>query len=192
MKKRTYDEGVQRGLAIAEEHKRYNGWTNYETWCVALWFGNDAPEQSFWEEQARDAWESSETEATFTRAERAILTLADSMKEHVEEYAGPVTEKATMLSDLMSAALSEVNWYEIAQHYVQDGIDNGDFTFEEDSDGYDALMERPDHVLAAVAEHLKPSEWRREPYRAALRDIFAARHALQNTDEGSGANVQKN
>ena len=33
----------------------YNGWTNYETWCVALWIDNEEPTQRYWHEQAQQA-----------------------------------------------------------------------------------------------------------------------------------------
>ena len=34
------------------EEKRYNGWTNYETWAVNLWIDNDQGSYTYWREQA--------------------------------------------------------------------------------------------------------------------------------------------
>jgi hypothetical protein len=89
--------------------KTYNGWTNYETWCVNLWIGNDQGS----EEQARE------------------LTL-DAVKRHgkddapwhlADEFKGWITDEApdlgaTLYADLLGAALSEVDWVEIAEGYL--------------------------------------------------------------------------
>lgn len=34
------------------ETKGYNGWTNYETWCVSLWLDNDSGSYDHWRERA--------------------------------------------------------------------------------------------------------------------------------------------
>ncbi len=33
-----------------DNEKRYNGWTNYETWVTALWLDNDRATQCYWRE----------------------------------------------------------------------------------------------------------------------------------------------
>lgn len=100
------------------EDKKYNGWTNYETWNVALWLGNDSGSQERCEELTQAAWNDAEADKTFTREERATLDLADALKAEIEEFAPDLG--ASMFSDLLSAALGEVNWYEIAEHYIAD------------------------------------------------------------------------
>lgn len=92
---------------------RYNGWTNYETWNVALWMDNDDSE--YWNEQAQGVWDESEKDTTFSREERAALDLAETIKSAYEENTPTVTGP---YADLLNAALSEVNWYEIAQHFI--------------------------------------------------------------------------
>ena len=99
------------------ETKSYNGWTNYETWNVALWFNNDSNE--YWPERAEALWNDAEATANFTREERATFALADQMKGQVEEGTPTVTG---LYADLLNASLSEVNWLEIASHFI-DNVD---------------------------------------------------------------------
>lgn len=81
----------------------YNGWTNYETWNVALWIDNNG-----WDEEVREMVGGLDE----YRAGKAI-------QEYIEEM-NPLADEASMFSDMLSAALSEVNWQEIAEHYVEE------------------------------------------------------------------------
>ena len=76
----------------------YNGWTNYETWNVALWINN---EPTTYEERYRLA-----------RHARNAGELADTLKAWVHDMAPDLG--ASMFSDLLNAALGVVNWDEIA------------------------------------------------------------------------------
>lgn len=101
--------------------KTYNGWTNYETWLVKLWMDNEEGSDSFWREQANAAFKQAEADGTFTQAENAAFALADVLKELHEsaaEAAGVPTNG--FVADLFNAALSEVNWHEIATSLLED------------------------------------------------------------------------
>ena len=106
--------------------QEYNGWTNYETWAVNLWMSNDQGSDEFYCETAQEVYNDSEQETRsdgsilFTREERATLTLADRLKDEHEERQSELTGVSGVFSDLLGAALSEVNWYEIAEHYISD------------------------------------------------------------------------
>lgn len=89
---------------MSNERKSYNGWSNYETWNVALWLDN---EQGTYDE-ARD----------MARHARGVGALADSLKSWIHDMAPDLG--ASMFSDLLTAALGEVDWYEIAEHYYKD------------------------------------------------------------------------
>lgn len=85
--------------------KEYNGWTNYETWNVKLWLDNDCDSY----ELARDLVRQAGNDA---------YRVSKALQEMVEEQQPDLG--ASMFADLLSAALHEVNWYEIAEHYLAD------------------------------------------------------------------------
>jgi hypothetical protein len=113
--------------------KTYNGWQNYETWNVALWLGNDEYTQRHCEYMAQEAYDNAEADKIFTREERATLDLSDALKEMVCDENIPDLG-ATVYSDLLGAALSEVNWYDIAEGYMENVDKEEDETDDEDSE----------------------------------------------------------
>ena len=100
----------------------YNGWTNYETWCVNLWITNDQGSQDYWNESAESALEAVPP-AVFTREENAACRLADQLKQTFEDES-PLADQPGLYADLLNAALSEVNWCEIAKSLLATACDN--------------------------------------------------------------------
>ena len=89
--------------------KEYNGWFNYETWLVKLWIDNEEGTQSYWQEQAEEHFRRN--------GEEDISDLAHMLKEQHEDV---LPELDGFASDLMNAAMSEVNWHEIAESLIND------------------------------------------------------------------------
>ena len=84
--------------------KNYNGWTNYETWLVNMWLGNDEASDFI----ARDIVKNgTEREA------------AEALKECLTGEGFPL-KSPSLYSDMLTAAFSEVNWIEIVKHYRED------------------------------------------------------------------------
>ena len=97
--------------------KGYNGWTNYETWAAKLWMDNEEGSYRHWDSEAQDAWDDAEADGTFTRDEVASRELAEKLKE---EHESAMPDVQGLFSDLLTAALSEVNWHEIAASLIED------------------------------------------------------------------------
>ena len=90
----------------------YNGWTNYETWLVKLWLDND---QGTYYDVTGHATETVTATDGVTVADK--YDFADWVQEYVEEL---LPDIGGLAADLMKAALSEVNWREIAEGYLDD------------------------------------------------------------------------
>lgn len=97
--------------------QKYNGWTNYETWNCKLWIDNDEYDANHWSEQAQEAYDKADADETYTREENAAFDLKERLSDYFEENQPEVTG---FFADIMSAALREVNWYEIAQNLLED------------------------------------------------------------------------
>jgi len=91
----------------------YQGWTNYETWAVALWIDNDQGLYNESRDRARDL-----TRDHYDDISRAEISLADWLKELITE--GEPDLGASLYSDLLTAAIGEVNWDEIAENYIEE------------------------------------------------------------------------
>lgn len=90
---------------------KYNGWTNYETWNVALWMGESG---NYYDEIAQEVAKGADSR------DDAVYLLSKEMEFDHEEN---MPELNGTYSDLLSAALRAVNWYEIAEHYIDDNCE---------------------------------------------------------------------
>lgn len=97
--------------------KTYNGWSNYETWAVALWIDNEVNSYRYWREAAREAIEEAEPKYGLTSEERARIALADRLKSLHEEV---MPEVEGMWADLLNASFGAVDWYELAGHLMEE------------------------------------------------------------------------
>ncbi len=76
--------------------REYNGWTNYETWLVNMWFGDIFAEMG---------------------AEGQLHS--EMLEQFVEEMleADGALPQYGFAADIMNAALREVDWDELAEHH---------------------------------------------------------------------------
>ena len=100
----------------AMNKKEHNGWYNYETWLAGLWIDNSDSE--WMTDRAQLAYDEAEKDDTFTREENAAFALADEMKTTFEDESP--ADVTGFYADLINAALSEINWHEIAEHYINE------------------------------------------------------------------------
>jgi hypothetical protein len=101
------------------QERTYNGWTNYETWAVKLWIDNEQGSYSYWEEAAQEILDDTDTDDTREERKReAVGELAGRLKDEHNEAMPELG--ASIWSDLLGAALSEVDWYEIAEALLDD------------------------------------------------------------------------
>ena len=101
---------------MSKDEEGYNGWTNYETWCVALWIGNEPESYGYALEITRSVIESADPD---DKDYVIVNDVCNALKGWIEDM-NPLNDTATLFTDLLNAALSEVNWYEIAGNYIEE------------------------------------------------------------------------
>lgn len=86
----------------------YNGWTNYATWRINL--------------EVFDGLEPNDLGCFSRYKEPELSDVAEYLSEHVDEIlcnhasGGPCGEGLTL--DYARAFVDQVNWHEIAQHFI--------------------------------------------------------------------------
>jgi hypothetical protein len=87
----------------------YNGWPTYETWLVHLWLTNEPETDALCRE--------------LVCGESTLVEAGEALKTYVEE-SSPLADvpglQSGLYADLADAALSHVDWHEIAKHFVED------------------------------------------------------------------------
>ena len=88
------------------EDKKYNGWSNYATWRVNLEMVNGS-----------DYVESGDVfESIIELSER----IENDIQDYIEEECNNGKEGINFALSYAMAFLSDVNWYEIAEHVAED------------------------------------------------------------------------
>lgn len=114
--------------------EKYNGWTNYETWAVNLWMSNDEVSASYWDEKADECLTEAKDEQLSSKEQNATHALKEAIKDEFEDGKETVLPEASVYSDLLGAALSEVNWYEIAKGLIDEAVKRADENKESEAD----------------------------------------------------------
>lgn len=92
---------------MSTNETKYNGWTNYATWRVNLEMLDDYNPNHEFEQKPE------------------ICELADHLKDHVESILDD-GGGSDLVKSYALAFVSDVNWYEIAEHKLEDWQDYSD------------------------------------------------------------------
>lgn len=87
----------------------YNGWRNYPTWAVNLWLNNDQGSQDWALDITRAALDNDGAHKRYD--------VSSELKYAVREMTE--NDSATLASDLLGYALDCVDWYEIADAFIE-------------------------------------------------------------------------
>jgi len=94
--------------------QKYNGWTNYETWLCNLWFENfEFTDQMHLFEDCEDNCDVLDI----------IEEYIKSTVEEVVEYSLSPSDQNGFINDMLNSAVSEIDFRDIAEHYVDDVVD---------------------------------------------------------------------
>ena len=89
------------------ETEKHNGWKNYETWNINLWIRKKDGLFGYLKSLAKEAQDSWE--------------LADIIREEIEEN-NPLSDQASLYSDILGAGLRRADYREIAEALLEDVV----------------------------------------------------------------------
>ena len=96
---------------------KYNGWTNYETWLTNLWYDDFTSDFNTMAEEGNfDHMEKGEIKWRMAEFMQATV------EEHLDYVIGETSRQYSVgfLHDLANSAIQEVDWHDIADHYLDD------------------------------------------------------------------------
>ena len=100
--------------------RQYNGWTNYETWAIALWLDNERGSYEYWRDLAGKCASDTPSGEEGRSPRAAVHRIVRQLQAEHEEAANlRLAVRADVFNDLIGAALSEVCWVEIAEHFFE-------------------------------------------------------------------------
>jgi hypothetical protein len=101
--------------------KQYNGYASYETFLIALNIDNDQGSQEYWASQAAMVRENEQQAIADGSSEGNVTveTLAGMLEtEHLDAVDN--LHLRGWLADMMSAAMCDVDWRDLAEHLLAD------------------------------------------------------------------------
>ena len=87
-------------VATNQQTQTYNGWRNRETWLVNIWLTNDEGSAALLDD--------------VSKRDGDLYDKADWLERMIRESYELQYQQGNLWSDLMSVALSQVDWFEIA------------------------------------------------------------------------------
>ena len=93
------------GYTINSNDKGHNGWTNYATWRVNLEVFDGMEAREHFPTEARDG---------------DTYKLSKALEEYATDAVTDFGQRDGLAVDYALAFLADVNWYEIAQHMIDE------------------------------------------------------------------------
>lgn len=97
------------------DNSSYNGWSNYETWNMALWIDNDQGSYTEAREIADRAIQENDEAGAFNHDPK--YDCAQMLRDWQDELMPELD--ASVWSDLLNAAFGEIDWVEIAEAIME-------------------------------------------------------------------------
>ena len=91
---------------------KYNGWTNYETWCLNLWIDNDRE----WYRAVND--KASALVCDVLSKDEQIEILREFLIDLVQDNEPKI--KVDFYSDILNASIREVNFREVSKSIIEE------------------------------------------------------------------------
>jgi hypothetical protein len=109
------------------DDRTYNGWTNYETWLVALWIGDEPTSDDEWQKVAKKYLAKAMLPRDLSRGDRptngeqviASRNTAQALQDHFRD-SEVRPELKGIWAAMLDATMNEVNWSEIATRMVEE------------------------------------------------------------------------